>query len=74
MGFFKRLFSKKKEVVVEEVPQSDSWDYSIKIPREKIRECFGCGRQILPTEKITKQGGNFYHRKCWKRLKSQSPF
>ena len=70
MKIFNKLFKKNKDVLVQTKQQVSSQetiepqsDTIFKNKHNKV--CKYCRNSITPTEGYTKQGGYFWHRKCW---------
>jgi len=77
MGMLKKLFKKSEEPTAKFSERMDKTkqiknqlDAVFKDKRNKV--CKLCEGPISDEERYTKQGGYFWHKKCWNKAKSMA--
>jgi len=71
-SFFKKIFNKKKEEIIEDEPQSHTSKINLKAPGyENQLICNACGEQITNVPRFFNLNGRqmVFHKKCLKKLK-----
>lgn len=68
MNWIKKVFKKKPKKKTKEQIDIEQQFSGLRSDGKPLRECFVCKSYILEGDRWSKQGGKWFHKKCYKEL------